>query len=92
MIILNSDDENREVKFWGQHSTMVRILASEPSCPGFDSQHYAKILSDEIIIDIAEVNQRGWLEERGQWLESVDRTHLVLASGKPVLQKRIIIL
>ena len=23
----------------GQHSTMVNTLASEPSCPGFDSQH-----------------------------------------------------
>ena len=27
------------------------------------------------------------LDESGQWLEKVDRTHLVLASGKPVLQK-----
>ena len=26
------------------------------------------------------VNKRGWLEESGQWLESVDWTHLVLAS------------
>ena len=25
----------------------------------------------------------------GQWLENVDRTHLVLASGKPVLQNYI---
>ena len=71
---------------------MVRILASGPSCPGFDSQHSAKILSEEKIIDIAEVYQWRWLEERGQWFESVDRTHLVLASGKPSLQKRIIIL
>ena len=27
------------------------------------------------IIDVAEVNQRRWLEESGQWLENVDRTH-----------------
>ena len=27
------------------------------------------------------------LEESGQWLEHVGRTHLVLASGKPALQK-----
>ena len=27
------------------------------------------------------------MEESGQWLENVDRTNLVLASGKPVLQK-----
>ena len=40
------------------------------------------------IIDVAEVNQQHWIEERGQWLENVDRTHLVLASGKPVLQKK----
>ena len=40
------------------------------------------------IINIAEVNQHHWLEESGQWLENVDRTHLVLASGKPVLQKK----
>ena len=34
------------------------------------------------------VNQRLWLEENGQWLENVDQTHLVLARGKPVLQKK----
>ena len=28
--------------------------------------------------------------ERWQWLENVDQTHLVLASGKPVLQKNFI--
>ena len=27
------------------------------------------------------------LEESGQWLENVDQTHLVLASGKLVTQK-----
>ena len=43
------------------------------------------------IIDVAEVNQRPWLEESGQGLENGDRTHLVLASGKPVLQKSLII-
>ena len=32
------------------------------------------------------VNGAG-LEESGQWLENVDRTHLVMASGKPELQK-----
>ena len=40
------------------------------------------------IIDVAEVNQRRWLQESGPWLENVDRTHLVLASGKPALQKK----
>ena len=36
-------------------------------------------------MDVAEVYQ--WLEESGEWLEIIDRTHLVLASGKPVLRK-----
>ena len=36
--------------------------------------------------DVAEVNQLRWLQESGQWLENVD---LVWASGKLVLQKRI---
>ena len=39
------------------------------------------------IINVAEVNQLRWLEESGQWLENVDRTHLFLPSGNPVLQK-----
>ena len=29
------------------------------------------------------------LEERGQWLENVDQTHLGLAGGNPVLQKSL---
>ena len=39
------------------------------------------------IVDVAEINQRHCLEESGQWLENVDQTRLVLASGKLVLQK-----
>ena len=31
----------------------------------------------------------GCLEERGQWLENVDQTHKVKASGKLVLQKKV---
>ena len=41
----------------------------------------------KLIIEVGEVNQWHWLEESGQWFENVDPTHLVLASGKPVLQK-----
>ena len=37
------------------------------------------------MINVAEVNQRLWLEESGQRLENVDRTHLELASGRRVL-------
>ena len=41
------------------------------------------------INNVAEVNQQRWLDEGGQWLENVDCTHLVLASGKPDVQKRL---
>ena len=37
----------------------------------------------------AKVNQQRCSEESRQWLENVDRTHLVLASGKLVLQKNL---
>ena len=77
--------------FWGrgQHSTMVSKLASGPSCTRFDSQHSQKNFRGKII-DVAEVNQRRWLEESGQWHENVDRTHLDLASDKPVSQKALL--
>ena len=55
---------------------MVNILASGPSCPWLDSQ-----------CSLGEVNQQPCLEESAQWLENVDRTNLVLASGKLVLQE-----
>ena len=32
----------KRVFSWGKHSTMVIILASRPSYPGFDSQHSQK--------------------------------------------------
>ena len=65
---------------------MVCIGCFSPNSPGFDSQRSQKNFRGKII-DVAEDNQRPWLEESGQWLENVDRTHLDLASGKPVLQK-----
>ena len=43
-------------------------------------------ISEKTIVDVAEINQRRCLEESGQWLENNDRTHLVLTSGKQVLQ------
>ena len=52
-------------------------LGSIPSIPA--------ISSEGKIVDVAEVNQQHCLEESGQWLENVDRTHQVLASGKLVL-------
>ena len=59
--------------------------------PAFDSQPPQKN-SEEKIIDVDEVNQHRWLKESGLWLENVDRNHLVLASGKPLLQKSICLL
>ena len=44
--------------------------------------------SEEFFLDVTEVYQRRWLEQSGQWLENVDRTHLVLGSGKPELQNK----
>ena len=43
------------------------------------------------MVDFDEVHQRCCLEESGQWLENVDGTHLVLASGKLVLQKSFLL-
>ena len=62
---------------------MVSILASRLSCPGFDSQHSRNFFRGKI----AEVNQRCCIEKSRQWLVNVDPPHLVLASGKLVLQK-----
>ena len=61
------------------------ILAYPPTSPGSFPSIQKNFRGK--IIDVSEVNQRCWLEEIGQWLENVDRTRLVLASGKPVLQK-----
>ena len=41
----------------------------------------------KIYFNVAEFSRRRWLEEGGQSLENVDRTHLVMASEKLVLQK-----
>ena len=44
-------------------------------------------ISEEKIVNIAEVNQWRRLEESETWLENVDWTHLILARGKLVPQK-----
>ena len=66
----------------------LAYLLLDPAAPG-SIPCGPKIFSEEKIVNITEVNQRHCLEESGQWLENVDQTHLVLASGKPVLQKYI---
>ena len=67
---------------------MFSTLASVPNCPGLDF-HHSRIFFGGTIIDVAEVNKWSWLEESGQWFENEYRTHLILASGKPVQQKRL---
>ena len=57
---------------WGQHSTMVGILASGLSCPRFDSQRSPKTFQRKQIVDVVAVNQLHYLEESGQWLQKVD--------------------
>ena len=65
---------------------MVSILSYGHSYPWFDSQHSQKNFKVKMI-NVSQSHQWRWLEENGKWLENVDRTHLVLATGKPVLQK-----
>ena len=61
-------------------------MLPDPAAPGLIPS-VPKIVSKEKIVTAVEVNQRHCLEESRQWLENADRTHLVLANGKPVLQK-----
>ena len=44
--------------------------------------------SEENIVDVDVVYQRRCLEESGQWLENVDRTHLDMASCKLALKNQ----
>ena len=46
-------------------------------------------MSEEKIIDVAEVDQQRCLEESGQRLENVDQSHLALARVKLVIQNRL---
>ena len=69
---------------------MVSILASRPHCPRFDSQHSRNFFRGKKLSCVAEVNWRHFLEESGQWLENVHRTHLVLTSDRLVPQKNLL--
>ena len=64
----------------------LAYLLLEPAAPG-SIPSIPEIFSEEKIVNVAEVNLRGSLEENGPWIENVDQTNLVLASGKLVLQK-----
>ena len=62
----------------------------DPAAPG-SIPCIPKKFSLEKIANVAEVNHQHCLEESGQWLENVDQTHLVMASGKLVLQNNIVL-
>ena len=59
------------------------FLIPEPAAQG-SIPIIPKIFSEEKNVDVAEVKPRPCLEESEQWLENVDQTHLILASGKLV--------
>ena len=63
------------------HGTMVSIRT------WFQTKLLQVRFPQEKIVDAVDVHQRRWFEESWQWLEKIDRTPLVLASGKLVLQK-----
>ena len=67
---------------------MVSILTYGHSCPRFDPRHSQKLFEGKMI-NVSQSHQWRWLEASGQWLENVDRTHLVLDCRKPILQKRL---
>ena len=67
---------------------MVSIVDSGSRGPRFNYLHSRKKFQTKIF-DVAEVNQQRCFGENGQCLENFYQTHLVLASGKLVLQKRL---
>ena len=66
----------------GLHRPEVACFCFSPRGPTIDYRY-----SQKNYFDVAEIYQWRWLEESGQRLENVDQSHLVLASGKLVLQK-----
>ena len=71
---------------WSSIAHWLGYLLLDPAAPGSIPNVPQKI-SQGKNVSVSEVNQWRCLEESGQWLENVDRTHLVLGSGKLVLQK-----
>ena len=74
----------------GQGSSIAQSLAYSLPSPAAPEliPGIPKKISSERIVDVAEVHQRCCLEESGQRLDYVNQTHLALASGKLVLQKK----
>ena len=70
----------------GSIAQWLSILASVPAATDSIPSGFFQMKK---IVDVGGVNQWRCLEESGQRLKNVDRTHLVLASGKLVLQKML---
>ena len=60
----------------GSIAQFLVYLLPDPTARGFIP---SKKISEEKIIDVAEVNQWRWVEESEQWVENVDQTHQVVA-------------
>ena len=71
----------------GSIAQWLAYLLPNSAAPGLI--HNVPKFLDEKIVDGDEINQCRCLEESEQWLENVDWTHLVLASGKLVLSKEL---
>ena len=76
---------------WRQHSTLVSngYLLPYAVAPGLIPSIH-EFFSEEKVVNVAEIKQWRCLKESGQWLENVDRTHIVLASVKLVPQKGLL--
>ena len=70
----------------GSIAQWLSILASVPAATDSIPSGFFQMKK---IVDVGGVNQWRCLEENEQRLKTVDRTHLVLASGKLVLQKNV---
>ena len=79
----------KEILGVAKHNGQKTCFRTQLPWVGF--QAFPKKSSEKKFGHVAEVNQRCCLEESGQWHESVDGTHLVLVTGKLVLQKKYIL-
>ena len=64
-------------------------MLPNPAAPGLIPCS-TEVFSEEKIPEAAVVNQWLCFKESGQWLETVDQTHLVIATGKLVLKNKIV--
>ena len=77
-------------KAWGAAKQRGSILASHPRAPSLIPSIPPKKFRGKTI-NVADIIQWCWLEDSRQWLENVDWTNVVRASGKPSGQKHAIL-